>query len=242
MVKGRSRAVRSSITAAVLAVVLSTGGAAYAQGDADWDSGVSHFKQQQFRQAISDFQKVADSHPDFANTYYYMGLSHFRLKEYGKSIVALTRYLDLAEKNGGKADAAARAVLGRAYFLTDDYQKAVTTLTVATQTVTDEPVNFYYLGVAYQRLNQNDKALEAFDREDIQTAQLVLNSDDEVDQLYYQTFKDLLEDPSDDGDRVNRSMNLILVARSLERIADHATNICEEVIYMVNSEDIRHQH
>ncbi|HQR38308.1 MAG TPA: tetratricopeptide repeat protein, partial [Blastocatellia bacterium] len=155
---------RVLFSAAVLVVVLATGGAAYAQGDADWDSGVSHFKQQQFRQAISDFQKVADAHPDFANTYYYMGLSHFRLKEYGKSIVALVRYIDLAEKNGGKADAAARAVLGRAYFLTDDNQKAVTTLTVATQTVTDDPVNFYYLGVAYQRLNQNDKALENFDR------------------------------------------------------------------------------
>ena len=150
--------------AAALAVVIGSGGAAYAQADADWDSGVSHFKQQQYRQAISDFQKVADGHPDFANTYYYMGLSHFRLKEYGKSIVALVRYLELAEKDGGKADPAARAVLGRAYFLTDDNQKAITTLTVATQTVTDDPVNFYYLGVAYQRVNQTDKAMEAFDR------------------------------------------------------------------------------
>ena len=85
-------------------------------------------------------------------------------------------------------------------------------------------------------------ALDAFDHEDIEKAQAVLNSDDEVDQLYYQTFSDLLEDTADDADRLSRSMNLILVARSLERIADHATNICEEVIYMVNSEDIRHQH
>ena len=85
-------------------------------------------------------------------------------------------------------------------------------------------------------------ALDAFDQEDIGKAELVLQCDDEVDQLYNQTFSDLLEDTADDDDRLSRSMNLILVARSLERIADHATNICEEVIYMVNSEDIRHKH
>jgi phosphate transport system protein len=85
-------------------------------------------------------------------------------------------------------------------------------------------------------------ALDAFDQEDIGKAELVLECDDEVDQLYNQTFSDLLEDTTDEADRLSRSMNLILVARSLERIADHATNICEEVIYMVNSEDIRHKH
>ena len=85
-------------------------------------------------------------------------------------------------------------------------------------------------------------ALAAFNQEDLDKAQLVLKSDDEVDQLYNQTFSDLLADTADDSDRVRRSMNLILVARSVERIADHATNICEEVIYMVNSEDVRHKH
>ena len=148
----------------VLAVVLAMGVPAAAQtGDPDWDSAVSNYKQQKYRQAISDFQKVADSHPDFANTYYYIGLSHFRIKEFGKSIVALSRYLELAEKGGGKADPAARAALGRAYLITDDLQKAVTTLTVATQQITDDPTNFYYLGVAYQKLNQNDKAIAAYE-------------------------------------------------------------------------------
>jgi phosphate transport system protein len=85
-------------------------------------------------------------------------------------------------------------------------------------------------------------ALTAFDQEDVQMAESVLKNDDEVDQLYNQTFSDLLADPADDADRLSRSMNLILVARAIERIADHATNICEEVIYMVNSEDIRHKH
>ena len=85
-------------------------------------------------------------------------------------------------------------------------------------------------------------ALKAFDEEDLEKAQIVLKCDDEVDRLYSQTFSDLLEDTAVDADRVGRSMSLILVARSVERIADHATNICEEVIYMVNSEDVRHKH
>lgn len=149
---------------AALAVTLSASAPASAQAtDAEWDSGVSHYKQQQYRQAISDFQKVADAHPDFANTFFYIGLSHFRLKEYGKSIVMLSRYLDLAEKGTAKADPAARAALGRAYLLTDDNEKAITVLTAATQQITDDPTNFYYLGVAYQKLNQGDKAIAAYE-------------------------------------------------------------------------------
>jgi len=84
-------------------------------------------------------------------------------------------------------------------------------------------------------------ALQAFDREDLQKAKQVLKLDDAVDALNALTFRDLLNDRRDDPDILRRSMSLILLARSLERIADHATNICEEVIYMVEGEDIRHQ-
>lgn len=45
----------------------------------------------------------------------------------------------------------------------------------------------------------------------------------------------------DGPESLKRSMSLILLARSLERIADHATNICEEVVFLVKGEDIRHQ-
>ncbi len=149
---------------ATLVAVFAVGLPSAAQtSDPDWDSGVSHYKQQQYRQAISDFQKVADQHPDFANTFFYIGLSHFRLKEYGKSIVMLSRYLELAEKGGGKADTAARAALGRAYLITDDNAKAVTVLTVATQQITDDPTNFYYLGIAYQKLGDTPKAIAAYE-------------------------------------------------------------------------------
>lgn len=86
-------------------------------------------------------------------------------------------------------------------------------------------------------------AMQAFEHEDVEQAEKVLQSDDEVDRLYHRKFSTLLTDEAA-VDHLTRgvSMSLILVARALERIADHATNICEEVIFMVKSEDIRHQH
>lgn len=84
-------------------------------------------------------------------------------------------------------------------------------------------------------------ALQAFLDDDTERARKVLSVDDEVDTLNARTFRDLLTDRSFDPDLINRSMCLILVARSIERIADHATNICEEVIYLVEGEDVRHR-
>jgi phosphate transport system protein len=84
-------------------------------------------------------------------------------------------------------------------------------------------------------------ALQAFHDEDTERAQQVLRADDDVDALNSQTFRDLLTDKSVTPDTINQCMTLILLARSLERIADHATNICEEVIYLVKGEDVRHQ-
>ena len=84
-------------------------------------------------------------------------------------------------------------------------------------------------------------ALAAFASEDVDMARRVVSLDDQVDALNRQTFTDLLADSADDPDMVKRSMSLILLARSLERIADHAENICEEVVFLVKGEDIRHQ-
>ena len=84
-------------------------------------------------------------------------------------------------------------------------------------------------------------ALDAFASEDVEMARRVVALDDQVDALNRQTFTDLLADRSGDAELVKRSMSLVLLARSIERIADHAENICEEVIFLVKGEDIRHQ-
>jgi phosphate transport system protein len=85
------------------------------------------------------------------------------------------------------------------------------------------------------------EALLTIKDEDIDRAQQVVKVDDEVDALYVQTFRDLLT-AGTDANVVNESMTMILLARSLERIADHATNICEEIFYLVKAEDIRHRY
>jgi phosphate transport system protein len=84
-------------------------------------------------------------------------------------------------------------------------------------------------------------ALDAFAREDIATAERVMKMDDDVDVLNRRTFEDLLADKMETQELIRRSMSLVLLARSIERIADHAVNICEEVVFLVKGEDIRHQ-
>ena len=86
------------------------------------------------------------------------------------------------------------------------------------------------------------EALQAFEQEDIDRAQAVIRLDDQVDAMNAETFRHLLEAPGRQiRPSVTRGISLILVAQSLERIADHATNICEEVFYLVEGEDIRHR-
>jgi len=83
------------------------------------------------------------------------------------------------------------------------------------------------------------KSLDAFVRRDTDLARSVIEADDEVDTLRDQVFRELLTYMMGDPSTIPRALNLILVSRHLERIADHATNIAEDVIYMVRGEDVR---
>ena len=83
-------------------------------------------------------------------------------------------------------------------------------------------------------------SLQAFRESSTSKAAEVIKNDGEVDALNDQIFRELLTYMLNDANTITRSLALILTARSLERIADHATNIAEEVIYMVKGEDVRH--
>jgi phosphate transport system protein len=83
-------------------------------------------------------------------------------------------------------------------------------------------------------------ALDAFVRRDTALAQRVLDADDGLDALKTQVFRELLTYMLQDPHTIEPALDLILVSRHLERIGDHATNIAEDVIFMVSARDVRH--
>jgi phosphate transport system protein len=83
-------------------------------------------------------------------------------------------------------------------------------------------------------------ALDSFVSRDTTLAREVCGRDSEVDALKEQVFRELLTYMIADPKTIARSIRLILVSRFLERVADHATNIAEMVIYMVESKMVRH--
>ena len=83
-------------------------------------------------------------------------------------------------------------------------------------------------------------SLDAFVQQDAVKARAVCRRDDEVDRYDDQIFRELLTYMMEDPRAITRSVNLILVSRHLERIADHATNIAEDVICFVEGKTIKH--
>jgi phosphate transport system protein len=92
-------------------------------------------------------------------------------------------------------------------------------------------------GIAQSMLRD---ALDAFVRRDMQLARQVLNEDDKLDDLKTQIFRELLTYMLQDTSTIEPSLELILISRHLERIGDHATNIAEDVIFIVSARDVRH--
>lgn len=83
-------------------------------------------------------------------------------------------------------------------------------------------------------------SLNALVRGDVELAKSVLMRDDEVDHLRDQIFRELLAYMMENSAVVFPAFELILITKNLERIGDHATNIAEDVIYMVAGRDVRH--
>jgi len=121
----------------------------------------------------------------------------------------------------------------------------------------DQCVNIAYTGKDYcgrkplQHLDDINKmsnvvrvmvkeSLDCFVRGDVDLAKKILMMDDEVDGLKNKVFKDQLNHMKTASTDVEASLDLILVARNLERLGDHATNIAEDVIFAFTGKDVRH--
>ena len=83
-------------------------------------------------------------------------------------------------------------------------------------------------------------ALEAFVRQDAQAARAICKRDDRVDALHDSVFRILLTHMMEDPHAIGAGMELFLVSRNLERVADLATNIAEDVVYLVEGKSIKH--
>ncbi len=83
-------------------------------------------------------------------------------------------------------------------------------------------------------------ALDAFVNQDADLAYDVCRRDDEVDHLNDQVYHELLVYMTQDPKTITRAVDLILIGRHLERVADHATNIAEDVVYFVKGRTIKH--
>jgi phosphate transport system protein len=83
-------------------------------------------------------------------------------------------------------------------------------------------------------------SLDSYVRRDTALAQTVLDRDDELDALKTTVFRDLLDHMLVDAATIEPALDLILISRHLERIGDHATNVAEDVIFMVSARDVRH--
>jgi phosphate transport system protein len=84
-------------------------------------------------------------------------------------------------------------------------------------------------------------SLDAFVRGDASKAEAVLERDQAVDDLFVGAFRTLCESMKRDPSTVERSIGLMFIAKHLERVADHSTNVAEMVIYLVRGKDVRHK-
>lgn len=83
-------------------------------------------------------------------------------------------------------------------------------------------------------------ALDSFVQRDAASARAVIDRDDDLDERMDQIFRELLSFMIEDPHTITRALRLISVAKSFERIGDHATNICEQVVFMTEGRVIKH--
>jgi phosphate transport system protein len=94
--------------------------------------------------------------------------------------------------------------------------------------------------MAILALDMLKTALDAFVNQDPAAARALIPRDKEVDKLNKQIHNALVQHMAENPDTIGRCLHLMVVSKSLERIADHATNVAEDVVYLCEAQDIRH--
>ena len=84
------------------------------------------------------------------------------------------------------------------------------------------------------------KALDAFARLDVEAAVDVLRADDQIDQEFDGLMRKLITYMMEDPRTISSSIDLVFVAKAIERVGDHAKNLAEQIIYIVKGTDVRH--
>jgi len=107
-----------------------------------------------------------------------------------------------------------------------------------TRTVVKPPLNTKEMAVATQKMLKD--TMDAFVRKDAAQAREICASDDVIDDLNHKLFHELLEIMREKSTHTEKALEILLIVKNLEKIADHATNICEEIIYMVEGKVIKH--
>src|ERR1700675_3434849 len=102
----------------------------------------------------------------------------------------------------------------------------------------DLPVDIARMGAAVSAMVR--RALESFIEGKVELAQAVLEMDNVVDRMKDDAFIQLVKTMNQRPESVRQALDALLVARNLERVADHATNIAEDVIFWVQGSDVRH--
>jgi tetratricopeptide (TPR) repeat protein len=129
----------------------------------DWERAVSLYKQGQFREAIAEFQKVLAEYPDHSDSWKFVGLAYYQLKEYKPAIVPLEKALAFKRKEGRNDPDLIRA-LGQAHISLKQYEQALPYFETLTRMQMSVASNYYMLGVTYANLNRAEDSAQAFQK------------------------------------------------------------------------------
>src|SRR5262245_29870206 len=129
----------------------------------DWEKAVSLYKQGLFREAIAEFRKVLEEASDHADSWKFIGLAYYQLKDYKSAIQPLEKALELKRKENRNDPDLYRGI-GQAHMMLKNYDKALPYFETLVRIQMNVAAKYYLLGVTYANLNRAEDASNAFQK------------------------------------------------------------------------------